>query len=168
MECSLPSQSTFSRHFVLFCSTYSFSLDAYAPKTRSLSGKTTTTAPKPFRKICARLSSGVRYGIGFTLERSCGPECTFCTGTAFDRKCRYFSFRPHYEVKLELKNEPPSLKVCVNFAHQCYTDQITVYCRVKVIHIMCFVPTLFTCPCHWHLQQKQKIKQVPFSQAIFT
>lgn len=115
-ECSSLSQSAFSRSVVAFSSNYYFSLDGYAPKTRSSSGKATVPAPKPFRKVCARLSSGVRYGIGFTLERSCGPECIFCTGTAFERKCRYFSFRPHYEVKLELKNAPPALKVCVGWS----------------------------------------------------
>jgi len=66
---------------------------------------------KPFQKICARLSSGVRFGIGIVLERSCGLECSFCTGNSFHRKCRYFSFRPHYRVKLEKKKFPPTLKV---------------------------------------------------------
>ncbi|KAF8913997.1 golgi-body localization protein domain-containing protein [Gymnopilus junonius] len=69
-----------------------------------------SNSSKPFKKICARLSSGVRYGVGFVLERTCGPECLFCTGAPFQRKCRFFSFRPHYEVKLEKKPSSPSFK----------------------------------------------------------
>ncbi|KDR83645.1 hypothetical protein GALMADRAFT_235956 [Galerina marginata CBS 339.88] len=65
---------------------------------------------KPFLKVCARLTSGVRYGIGFILERACGPECLYCMGSTFHRKCRYFSFRPHYDVKLEKKPSMPSFK----------------------------------------------------------
>jgi len=63
--------------------------------------------------VFARLSSGVRFGLGFLFERSCGPECLFCAGSAFHRKCRYFSFRPHYEIKLEVKDKKPELKVCL-------------------------------------------------------
>ncbi|KAF9569300.1 hypothetical protein CPC08DRAFT_812902 [Agrocybe pediades] len=70
----------------------------------------TAQKSKPFQKICARLSSGVRFGIGFVLERSCGLECSFCTGSPFHRKCRYFSFDPHYRVRLEKKSSPPTLK----------------------------------------------------------
>uniref|UniRef100_A0A8H7Y1A7 Uncharacterized protein n=1 Tax=Psilocybe cubensis TaxID=181762 RepID=A0A8H7Y1A7_PSICU len=67
---------------------------------------------KPFEKVCARLTSGVRFGIGFVLERSCGPDCPYenCAGSPFHRKCRYFSFRPHFDVKLEMKPSPPSYK----------------------------------------------------------
>lgn len=63
-------------------------------------------------KVCAKLSSGVRFGVGFVLERSCGPECDGCSGKPFDRKCRFFNFRPHYEVKLGTKMEIPEPKVC--------------------------------------------------------
>lgn len=45
---------------------------------------------------------------------------------------------------------------------------MTLCFRAKAIHITNFVLILFTCLCLWHLQQKQKIEQVPFSQAIFT
>lgn len=62
---------------------------------------------KRFQKVCAQLSSGVRYGIGFVPERSCGPECTKCRGTPFHRNCRHFNFRPHFEVKLERKIGTP-------------------------------------------------------------
>ncbi|KAF8897633.1 golgi-body localization protein domain-containing protein [Infundibulicybe gibba] len=64
----------------------------------------------PFRKICAQLRSGVRFGIGFVGERSCGTECNKCIGNAFERKCRYFSFRPHYDVKFEKKSRIPMIK----------------------------------------------------------
>ncbi|KAH9951643.1 golgi-body localization protein domain-containing protein [Amylocystis lapponica] len=63
-----------------------------------------------YRKICAKLSSGVRFGVGFVLERSCGPECSTCTGKPFDRQCRYFHFKPHYEVMLETKTSTPEIK----------------------------------------------------------
>lgn len=83
---------------------YSFN-NGLSPQKGSLNIK------KPFEKVCARLSSGVRYGIGFVLERSCGPDCPYCEGSPFHRKCRYFSFRPHFDVKLEIKPSPPSFKV---------------------------------------------------------
>ncbi|KAF9268076.1 hypothetical protein L218DRAFT_994841 [Marasmius fiardii PR-910] len=62
----------------------------------------------PFKKICAKFSSGVRFGVGFVFERACGPTCTSCQGTSFRRICRYFDFKPHYEVKLEKKEFIPS------------------------------------------------------------
>lgn len=63
-----------------------------------------------YRKVCAKFSSGVRFGIGLVLERSCGPECDKCHGPPFKRECRLFTFRPHYEVKLERKLKVPELK----------------------------------------------------------
>jgi hypothetical protein len=66
---------------------------------------------KPYQKICAKLRSGVRFGIGFVLERSCGEDCLKCSGTAFQRHCRHFDFRPHYEVTLEKKRRTPLMKV---------------------------------------------------------
>ncbi|TFK55958.1 hypothetical protein OE88DRAFT_1731595 [Heliocybe sulcata] len=65
---------------------------------------------KKFRKICAKFGSGVRFGLGFVLERSCGPECVSCEGSPFKRDCRLFTFKPHYEVKLERKQKVPELK----------------------------------------------------------
>uniref|UniRef100_A0A0W0FJY9 Uncharacterized protein n=1 Tax=Moniliophthora roreri TaxID=221103 RepID=A0A0W0FJY9_MONRR len=61
----------------------------------------------PFKKICAKFLSGVRFGIGFVFERACGPSCTRCTGDAFHRTCRFFDFKPHYEVTLGKKSETP-------------------------------------------------------------
>ncbi|KAJ6598956.1 golgi-body localization protein domain-containing protein [Mycena vulgaris] len=66
--------------------------------------------PRPFLKICAKFRSGVCFGIGFVMERSCGPECSACSGTAFDRKCRLYNFLPHYDVKLQKKSRVPERK----------------------------------------------------------
>ncbi|PFH52812.1 hypothetical protein AMATHDRAFT_139321 [Amanita thiersii Skay4041] len=63
-----------------------------------------------FRKICAKFQSGVRFGIGCVLERSCGIECPNCKGPALQRKCRLFDFAPHYAVKLEKKAAIPKIK----------------------------------------------------------
>ncbi|KAH7914213.1 golgi-body localization protein domain-containing protein [Hygrophoropsis aurantiaca] len=60
-------------------------------------------------KTCAKLSSGVCFGVGVALERSCGPECLNCLGTPFDRACRFFSFRPHHDVKLVKKAVVPQI-----------------------------------------------------------
>jgi hypothetical protein len=66
-----------------------------------------------YRKICAKFSSGVRVGVGFVPERSCGTECATCMGSAFERRCRFFNFRPHFDVKLENKgSKSPTIKVC--------------------------------------------------------
>ncbi|CAL1700808.1 unnamed protein product [Somion occarium] len=62
---------------------------------------------RKYRKVCAKFTSGVRFGIGIALERSCGPECLTCSGRPFQRKCRFFNFRPHYEVMLEQKPSRP-------------------------------------------------------------
>ncbi|KAI6134943.1 RNA pol II promoter Fmp27 protein domain-containing protein, partial [Pisolithus croceorrhizus] len=51
-------------------------------------------------KVCAKLSSGVRFGVGTVFERTCGSECRTCTGSTFDRLCREFTFRPHYDIQL--------------------------------------------------------------------
>ncbi|KAG8929196.1 hypothetical protein FRC02_005895 [Tulasnella sp. 418] len=57
-------------------------------------------------KICAKLTNGVRLGLGFILERTCGPECRMCRGkSAFSKRCRFFNFKPHYKV--ELSATPP-------------------------------------------------------------
>jgi hypothetical protein len=54
-----------------------------------------------FKKICVKLGSGVRFGVGFIPERACGQECNSCTGTPFFRNHRIFHFVPHYEVQLD-------------------------------------------------------------------
>ncbi|KAF8812536.1 hypothetical protein BYT27DRAFT_7182979 [Phlegmacium glaucopus] len=85
-------------------------LEHFAAKGCSTSGSIVLRQKKPFQKVCARLSSGVRFGVGFVVERSCGPECLQCDGTAFHRKCRHFSFLPHYNVILEKKLSIPDIK----------------------------------------------------------
>lgn len=80
-----------------------------------------------YQKICAKLNSGTRFGIGFVLERACGPECNECEGNAFERHCRLFDFRPHYDVKLEKKPVRPVLKVC---ARKMYQNPFTKLCVV--------------------------------------
>ncbi|KAI0347243.1 hypothetical protein BDW22DRAFT_1322640 [Trametopsis cervina] len=62
-------------------------------------------------KVCAKFDSGARFGVGVVLERACGTDCTKgCQGDAFHRDCRFFDFRPHYEVKLEKKAQKPDEK----------------------------------------------------------
>lgn len=52
-------------------------------------------------KMCANLCSGVRFGVGAMFERTCSVlECSKCTGSPFDRDCRFFHFRPHHTVQL--------------------------------------------------------------------
>ncbi|EMD40776.1 hypothetical protein CERSUDRAFT_111360 [Gelatoporia subvermispora B] len=67
-------------------------------------------AVRQYERICAQLTSGVCFGVGFVLERSCGPECGTCTGGAFERQCRFFKFRPHYTIQLEKKSTEPEFK----------------------------------------------------------
>ncbi|KAJ7179036.1 golgi-body localization protein domain-containing protein [Mycena filopes] len=66
--------------------------------------------PRPFQKICAKFRSGVCFGIGFVMERSCGPECSACSGSPFHRKCRFYDFLPHYDIKLQKKPRIPERK----------------------------------------------------------
>ncbi|KAK2466286.1 hypothetical protein APHAL10511_001928 [Amanita phalloides] len=63
--------------------------------------------PSAFRKICAKFQSGVRFGVGVVLERSCGTTCPHCSGPSFERKCRLFNFVPHHWIKLEKKKVVP-------------------------------------------------------------
>ena len=63
-------------------------------------------------KVCAKFVSGTRFGVGIALERACGPDCPKgCQGDAFHRQCRFFDFRPHYDVRLEKKAQKPEIKV---------------------------------------------------------
>ncbi|GBE79683.1 predicted protein [Sparassis crispa] len=81
-----------------------------AQDTSAAPSKPQASKSRKYRKVCAKLSSGVRFGVGFVLERACGPECDRCTGTPFHRKCRMFHFLPHYDVKLEQKSVTPECK----------------------------------------------------------
>lgn len=54
-----------------------------------------------FLKIVGKLTNGVRWGMGIVLERACGDDdkkTCGCVGTTFHRKCRIFTFKPHYQV----------------------------------------------------------------------
>jgi hypothetical protein len=70
-----------------------------SPSSSGHPGIDRTTGDDAYRKVCAKLESGVLLGIGFVLERACGPECKNCSGLPFYRECRYFEFRPHHKVQ---------------------------------------------------------------------
>ncbi|KAF9451680.1 hypothetical protein P691DRAFT_757138 [Macrolepiota fuliginosa MF-IS2] len=70
----------------------------------------THSSINPYRKICAELHSGVRYGISFVFERTCDDECPKCSGNIFQRQCRNFDFVPHHDVRLETKPDRPIFK----------------------------------------------------------
>jgi hypothetical protein len=101
---------------------------------------------RDFRKICAKFSCGVRFGVGFVPERSCGTECATCMGSAFERKCRFFNFRPHFDVKLEQKECQPMVNVGASQAFLVVLRPNMPYCRVLKIHTMASGRILFTCP----------------------
>jgi hypothetical protein len=83
-----------------------------APGVGTSSGVNSSIKRYPdYQKICAKLGSGVRFGFSFVPERSCGTECTTCTGSAFQRSCRLFNFRPHFGVRLEQKGRGPGANV---------------------------------------------------------
>ena len=107
------------------------------------------------RKICAKLSSGVRFGVRFDLERSCGSECKDCgDSSAFRRECRHFTFRPHYDVALETKKSNPERKVSQDIctAHYWITEwartgvdtrrflqrlPVRLHPRVSILDVVC-------------------------------
>lgn len=80
--------------------------------------------PRKAQTVVAKLRSGVCFGVGFVLERACGPECHECGGKAFDRSCRLFTFKPHYDVKLEWKDTVPEIKVGIFIALVCVAPLI--------------------------------------------
>ncbi|MCO5556532.1 hypothetical protein L7F22_010081 [Adiantum nelumboides] len=55
-----------------------------------------------FRKICLKLTNGVRWGSAVHLERTCTDETCKrtprCKGAPFYRECRFFDRKPHWEV----------------------------------------------------------------------
>ena len=68
-----------------------------------------------FEKICAKFLGGVKWGLGLQMERTCTAETCIqrvhCTGRTFDRQCRFFTFRPHYDVKTIAGADHPYEKV---------------------------------------------------------
>ncbi|KAH7344029.1 golgi-body localization protein domain-containing protein [Rhizoctonia solani] len=65
------------------------------------------------QKTCAKLTNGVKFGLGFALERRCGPDCSV-KHTRGD-SCRLFTFRPHYEVKLRPSTADPNIDSFTGF-----------------------------------------------------
>jgi len=62
-------------------------------------------------KTCAKCVGGVRWGMGLRFERACREDTcdeAACKGhPTFERKCRFFDFIPHWEVKTKtLKTAP--------------------------------------------------------------
>lgn len=64
------------------------------------------------QKICAKLTNGVKLGLGFVLERRCKPDCAADHASG---PCRWFSFRPHYEVKLRPSTGDPKIDSFAGF-----------------------------------------------------
>ena len=94
------------------------SLPSVPPRDEAIGGNLGSRDICELRKTCAKLSSGVRFGVRFGLERSCGSECKDCGDLpAFRRKCRHFAFRPHYDVVLEAKDSHPERKVSRKILH---------------------------------------------------
>lgn len=70
-------------------------------------------------KVVGTLVGGVRWGLGIKLERTCRPDTcenpvSACEGDKFQRRCRFFDFKPHYDVKTRTKEgaEQESEGVC--------------------------------------------------------
>lgn len=85
-------------------------LDYVAPNSFAPHDSRTMGIPKPFKKVWARLNTGIRFGVGFLPERTCGDECDTCSGPPSNRQCRLFDFKPHYLVRMEDKPFIPALK----------------------------------------------------------
>jgi hypothetical protein len=64
------------------------------------------------QKICAKLTNGVKFGLGFVLERNCGPDCTASHASGL---CRLFNFRPHYDIKLRPSTGNPKIDSFAGF-----------------------------------------------------
>lgn len=83
----------------------------------SSSGHTATpsnagTQRARMQKICAKLTNGVKLGLGFVLERRCGPDCT---ADHTSGPCRRFNFRPHHDVKLRPSSADPKVDSFAGF-----------------------------------------------------
>lgn len=61
-----------------------------------------------FLKVCAKFTSGIRWGIGAIMERTCSVNCRSCHNTS---ACRIFEFRRHYEVAFQPRDFVPEEKV---------------------------------------------------------
>jgi hypothetical protein len=47
------------------------------------------------KKTIAEFKNGIRMGIGFVFERTCGPDCGVCNS---QKTCRLFLFRSHHDI----------------------------------------------------------------------
>ena len=100
--------------------------------------------PRRAKTVCAKFRSGVCFGVGFALERACGPECVRCSGKPFHRSCRLFDFKPHYDVKLEWKDQTPEFKVSDGLTWlYAYAHAKSSRTRTRTT---ASVQTSFTCP----------------------
>jgi hypothetical protein len=67
-----------------------------------------------FKKVCLKLTNGVRWGAGLILERTCtGDDCVQkkkCTGIPFNRECRFWTRKKHWEVYQRSKDYADTLK----------------------------------------------------------
>lgn len=101
--------------------------------------------PRKLLKVCAKLTNGVRLGLGFVFERACGAECGKCRSkTAFFKQCRYFNFKPHWEVALRStpKNQAlgrVSSPVCRRLPLMTYFSKPSIRTRLTA-----FGPSSFT------------------------
>ncbi|KXN86435.1 UPF0648 protein C3H5.09c [Leucoagaricus sp. SymC.cos] len=110
------------------------------------------SSANPYRKICAELHSGVRYGIGFVFERTCDPTCPKCSGNVFQRQCRIFDFIPHYDVRLETKLNKPALKAAndsyrafrSDFIHFSFSLSASTKMRSGIANALHLTPKAFT------------------------
>ncbi|GAA5929891.1 uncharacterized protein JCM15063_004656 [Sporobolomyces koalae] len=62
-------------------------------------------------KTCAKCRGGVRWGLGLRFERACRDDSCddpLCQDRPiFERRCRFFDFKPHWEVRTKtLKTAP--------------------------------------------------------------
>lgn len=114
------------------------------------------------RKICAKFGSGSRFGVGIMLERSCVSGCPHCEGDAFHRSCRFFDFKPHYEVKLERKINKPLQNVRALL--YLLPTRLTSVIRARTTLMAASALTSFTCPSH----SPRRCKAGPTSTAAST
>ncbi|KIP10738.1 hypothetical protein PHLGIDRAFT_22173 [Phlebiopsis gigantea 11061_1 CR5-6] len=84
-----------------------YNISVYLPSSDGPSRLTGSRKARRSRNVCAKFGAGSRFGVGFVLERTCNSACEECSGDAFHRQCRFFDFKPHYEVRLEKKAQKP-------------------------------------------------------------
>jgi hypothetical protein len=70
-----------------------------------------------FTKVCLRLTNGVRWGVGLILERTCTddiciqePKCK--SSIPFNRECRFWTRKKHWQVYSRSKDYADTLALC--------------------------------------------------------